>query len=117
MRTSRCVRAAGMETSFMEPPSCAYVAQIRAAHHPPNGASGRGVFARLAENDAGPALERQLEIHARGCEVHQCAAVIEGQVLLRPAAELLQLARIRALDPARGVDGDGIEHALHAVLV
>src|SRR3977135_4750816 len=84
---------------------------------PRNGGSGCGVLARLAENDAGPALERQLEIHARGREVHQCSAVIEGQMLVRPAAELLQLARVRALDPARGVDGDGFENALHAVLL
>src|SRR5205807_4019701 len=89
----------------------------RAAPYPEIGVpSGRGVFARLAERNVGPAFQGELEIHARGRQIHQRAAVIERQVLVRPAAELLHPARIRALDPARGVDGDGIEDALHAVL-
>src|SRR3984893_13287355 len=98
MRTSRWVSAAGRETSFIGPPWCRLCrTNPRAAPYPSNRrASGRRVFARRAENDVGPALERQLQIHARGREVHQCAAVIEGQVLLRPDTELLQLARIGA---------------------
>src|SRR5205807_1225929 len=57
----------------------------------------------LVKADVGPALEGQLEIHARRREVHERAAVIERQVLLRPAAEFLELARIPAVDPAGGV--------------
>src|SRR5437764_10621346 len=123
--TSRWVRAGAGVTSFIGRPvsgcgacrACLCRTNPRAAPYPEIGApSGRGVLARLAERDVGPAFQGELEIHARGREAYQCAAVIERQVIVHPAAELLQLARIRALDPARGVDGDGLENALHAGL-
>src|ERR1700756_5406392 len=61
------------------------------------------VFPGLVEDDAGPALDRQLEIHARGRQVHERTGVIERQVVVGAGAELLEALRVGAVDPARSV--------------
>ena len=43
--------------------------------------------------------------------------MVQAQVVVSPAAELLELPRIRAMDPARRGDVDGLERALDAVFV
>src|SRR5580693_6076759 len=64
------------------------------------GGSVGHVFTRLAEEDPRPALDRQLQIHARGREVHERAGVIECQVVVRARAKLLEPGRIVGVDPA-----------------
>ena len=59
----------------------------------------------------------ELQIDARRREIHQRAAVIDREVVVRLGAELLELALIAACDPARGVTRSRVEHALHAVFV
>ena len=52
------------------------------------------MLARILKADIGPALERQLQIHARAGQINQIAIVIERQVIESACAELLELARI-----------------------
>src|SRR6185437_14612161 len=77
----------------------------------------RGMLARLPKNDTRPALERQLQVHARRGEIDQSATVIDGEVLVRTLLELRELGGITPRDPARCMHRDGVEDALHAVLV
>src|SRR6185437_8879959 len=72
-------------------------------------AHSHGVLSRLPKGDVRPALERQLQIHPRRREVDERPRMIHRQVLVRPAAKLLQLLRIRAVDPARGMHVDRLE--------
>src|SRR5215472_9415123 len=65
-----------------------------------------GVFPGLVEGDARPALDGQLELDARGSEVHERAGVVERQVIVGAGAELLEALRVGAVDPARGVHSD-----------
>src|SRR3984885_15312979 len=133
-RISRCMRGAAMAgTSFMGPFRCAYVAQNARARPPreaPRRAAPRaepsllsqsllrrGVLADLAEHDARPALLRQLQVDARGRQIHQCAGVIDREGVMGASAKLGELERIRALYPARGMPRHRLEHALHPVLV
>src|SRR5262245_66538076 len=75
-----------------------------------------GVLARLVEPELGPALEGQLQIHARRGEIDERARVIHGEVLECLGAEFLELARV-ARHPARRVHVHAVEHAVHAVFV
>src|SRR3974377_1303623 len=77
----------------------------------------REVFARLPEVHRRPALDRQAEVDARRREVDELARMVEGEVLVAALAELGELPRIGAVDPAGGRDRDALEYALHAVLV
>src|SRR5438128_8171056 len=77
----------------------------------------REVLAGLAKSDRRPALDRELEVDARGREVDEVARVVEREVVVAARAKLGELALVRRRDPARGRNPDRLEHALHAVLV
>ena len=48
---------------------------------------------------------------------HELAIVIERELIVRPRSKFLELARLRRRHPARRIDRDVVEHALHTVLV
>src|SRR5580693_4210832 len=119
MRISRCAKAAATATSIMAPPKEVYVAQncrARQTRKVP-GLLVAGVLAGLAEHDGRPALERQLQVDARGGKVDERTAVIERQMVVGARAEFLEPGALARVHPAGGVDRHRIEHALHAVLI
>src|SRR3546814_8421537 len=59
------------------------------------------LLARGHELHARRALLRQLQVDPRRREVDQLAGAVDGQVHRVLLAELLQLLRVRAFDPAR----------------
>src|SRR5690606_37649627 len=63
------------------------------------------------------ALFGQLQVDPRGCQVDQLAGGIDRQVHRLLVAELLELALVVALDPARGGDLHRLEDRIDAVLV
>src|SRR5271154_7271903 len=99
MSTSRCSSGLSGATSFMRSP-CS-TAGTRRGGLPLTSrvrqlSSGR-VLAGLEEADAGPALERELQVDARGGEGNERATVIEGEVLEGAGTEFLELLRIRCV--------------------
>ena len=75
------------------------------------------MLASFEETNAGPTLQRQLEIDPCGCEIYECTGMIHGEILIGLGLELLELLRIRAADPSGGMDVDVLERALHTVFV
>src|SRR3546814_2652595 len=82
-----------------------------------SGASARGHHVRLLarghELHARRALLRQLQVDPRRREVDQLAGAVDGQVHRVLLAQLLQLLRFRAFDPARGRHLHLLERGLH----
>src|SRR5882672_12390536 len=93
-------------------------ARIRAGSSVLDSGAGIGeVFACRTEAYARKALERQLQIDARGRQIDQRAAVIARQIVVSLQLELLQFAFLPGADPTRRVHADGLEDALDSVLV
>src|SRR5690606_15603446 len=111
------------------PPFRAGAARGRAASHERRAAThavtgGRRVAPRLRLQLAGfpetavrPALPGQVEVDPARCDVHEAVHVIEGEIVVGLAPELLELAGIVALDPACRRDVHGFELAVDVVLV
>src|SRR6185295_19114279 len=74
-------------------------------------------LARRAEGDLRPALDGEVEVHARRRQVHQRAGVIQREVVVRLGAEFIEMLLVRAVHPARGVHVHGVEHAGDRVFV
>src|SRR5690606_23083064 len=77
----------------------------------------RQMFAGFSKIQIRPALERELQVHARGRQVDQGAGMIHREILIRLAAKLLELLRVLSIYPARREYIHVVEGRLHAVLV
>src|SRR5690606_34082399 len=73
------------------------------------------VFARGAEFDVRPALDRQLQVDPRGREVDEFAGGVDAEVGRVLLAEFVELAFAGAVHPARGHHAHGFEDRVHAV--